>query len=132
MITIYICEDHDLQRSALVDAINKYILINSVNAEIVVETNDPLFFKDQFEKRQDTFSIVFLDIEFDHYDFTGIDLAEQIRATSSDAKIIFISSHKELGLEILQKHIESYDFIVKNTPENIRKRVIDVLDNLLS
>lgn len=131
MIPISILEDDARQRSKLTDIIDKYLMINNIDSQIVLSTDNPKKLIEFIERHIETYEIIFLDIEISGSSLNGIDIAEQIRSINTKSKIIFISSHDELGLEIFNKNIEAFDFIVKNDYNSLQERVIFVLKKLL-
>ncbi len=64
----------------------------------------------------DEASLFLIDIELNSF-VNGIDIAEEIRKKNSDCKIIFLSSHDEKGIEIINRKIDPDRFIVKSNDE---------------
>lgn len=64
----------------------------------------------------DEASLFLIDIELNSF-VNGIDIAEAIRKRNSDCKIIFLSSHDEKGIEIINRNIVPDRFIVKSNDE---------------
>lgn len=59
--------------------------------------------------------LIFLDLDFGNNEFNGIDLARQIRAVSPGSKIVFVTNHYELALDVLKSGTEPFGFIEKTT-----------------
>ena len=59
--------------------------------------------------------LFFLDLDFGNNEFNGIDLARQIRAVSPGSKIVFVTNHYELALDVLKSGTEPFGFIEKTT-----------------
>lgn len=121
---IILCEDDDLQRNFLHKTITNYALFHEPSIEIVLSASQPDEVLSYLEQRQA--DCYFLDIELNH-PLNGMDVAVEIRKRDPLATIIFITTHADrLKLTFTYK-LAALDFIVKDTPEQISKQVIEVL-----
>ena len=77
MLNIYVCEDHDVQRRAIVKIIQNTILIEEQDMQLVLDTADPYALLEKVKASQNT-GIYFLDIDL-HSDINGMQLAQKIR-----------------------------------------------------
>ena len=59
--------------------------------------------------------LFFLDLDFGNNEFNGIDLAKQIRSIVPGSKIVFVTNHYELALDVLKSGTEPFGFIEKTT-----------------
>lgn len=58
---------------------------------------------------------------------TGLILAQETKKNSPRCFIIFITSHSEMSILTFQYKVEALDFIIKDSSENIRKRIHECL-----
>ena len=58
---------------------------------------------------------------------TGLILAQELRKIQPRCFIIFITSHSEMSILTFQYKVEALDFIIKDSSENIRKRIHECL-----
>lgn len=124
---IIICEDQLPQLHQLETIVQNYILFHSDVFKIVLKTQSPSEVKTYLKQFRPKNGIYFLDIDLNHK-INGIDLAETIRNSDSQAKIIFITTHDELAPLTLKRRIEALGFVAKNQPlENYRFEIIELL-----
>lgn len=107
---VYICEDIDLERTKIEEAvriISVDLKENYINEIKVFGQPDDLL-----REMEGEFNIYLLDIDYGST-ITGIDLGKQIRQKDRYAKIIFLTNHKELAIETLTANIEPFSFLYK-------------------
>jgi two-component system response regulator AgrA len=124
MIEVYICEDNVKQLNALVEYVNKYLLIHNADMMLARATTEPnLLLKNISNKQR---RIYLLDISLNSQ-INGIELASKIREHDMNSKIIFVTTHVELAMTTFRYHLEVLDFILKDNPEEMQLRINQVL-----
>lgn len=122
MLSIFICEDSDIQRKALEDIIKKTIMIEDYDMAIVVSTDNPQDILDYLDEQNDVRGIYFLDIDFGQ-EMNGIELGAEIRKKDIFSRIIFITTHSEMMSLTFKYKVEAMDYIAKDNPEGIQAKV---------
>lgn len=125
MLDIYICEDDKAQLDLFSDYISKSILIDDLDMRLALSTQDYHEILDVFSP-SGNIGVFFLDIDL-NADINGLALAQHIRRIQPRCYIIFITSHKEYGLETFHYKVEALDFICKDEPDKIHSRIHDCL-----
>ena len=129
MLNIYVCEDHDVQRRAIVKIIQNTILIEEQDMQLVLDTADPYALLEKVKASQNT-GIYFLDIDL-HSDINGMQLAQKIRLFDPSCFIIFITAHSELSYMTFQYRVEAMDFVLKDNPAEMKVKIRECLLNAL-
>lgn len=133
MQSIFIAEDETIQRTAIREIIENYILIEDLDMEVTLDTASPRELVSYLEAEDVREGIYFLDIDYgDEAGMNGLDLGLNIRQLDSDATIIFITSHGQLAPVTFKYKIEALDFIVKGNPDALQTQVIEVLKTIVS
>lgn len=128
MLKVIILENDDYQADYIENIVTQRRMINntlqSYDMKVWLQTNDPQEVIKKV-KNEDYFAI--LDIELDG-DISGIDVAEQIRAKSEFAEIIFVTAYQEYLPYTVSRRIEPFDYISKGDKiESITDRLrIDI------
>lgn len=113
MIKIIICDDDDFTVKLIHGLLEKAIAISKTEAQIVCETSSGTDLL-HFIKKNNGPYLYLLDFDFGKKDLNGIDLAKKISHYDSNAKIVFVTSHAEKGMTILQSGIQAFGFIEKD------------------
>ncbi|MGH2251757.1 response regulator, partial [Enterococcus faecalis] len=66
--------------------------------------------------------LYFFDVDLQH-ELSGIALAYEIRKIDNIGKIIFVTTHSEMSYLTFTYKIEAMDYIIKDIPEEIDRRV---------
>ena len=127
MLSVFICEDIKSQRSQLEKYISNYIMMEELDMELVLSTDNPYGILEYLKSNTNTKGLYFLDVDLKS-DITGIGLASEIRELDVLGKIVFVTTHGELTYLTFVYKVEAMDYIIKDTPENICKRVQECLD----
>ena len=93
MLNIFVCEDNAVQRQAIMQIIQNTVLIEELDMQLVLDTEDPYVLLEKVKTSQNT-GIYFLDIDLKAR-MNGMKLAQQIRLFDPRGFIIFITSHTE-------------------------------------
>ena len=126
MLSIFICEDDEKQRARLEDAIKKFVFMEEMDMEIVLSTGNPNDVLNYLKENSGTTGLYFLDIDLGH-EMTGIILGSKIRELDVLGKIVFVTTHGEMSLLTFAHKIEAMDFIIKDKPDEIARRVTECI-----
>lgn len=123
---LYICEDIHLERTRIEEAARsaKYELEENHINDIKVYDHP----NDLLQEMEGEFNIYLLDIDYG-MEFTGIDLGRRIREKDRYAKIIFLTSHRELAIETLTANIEPFSFLYKKdvlVAEELSQKLLEI------
>lgn len=121
---VAICEDDIFHRELLYRTIKHYSLFHEPSIEIALCTDNSNELLQQIQSQQ--IDCYILDIELNER-IDGMDIAISIREKDPLAQIIFITTHaNQLELTFTYK-LAALDFIVKDSPEQIKIKVIEAL-----
>jgi len=115
------------------DAVSKCIANESLFAQIVCTTQD---FKETLlfiEKNPGNY-LYFLDIDLGRDNLNGVDAARLIKQKEPLSKIVFVTSHADMGMDILKSGVEAFGFIEKSADrskmiQGYKKYINLVLEN---
>jgi len=124
MLSIFICEDDLLQQERLEKIIKNYIMIEELDMNLVLSTNDPHSVLHYVQENSETGGLYFLDVDLNH-EMDGIALAVQLRKLDPLGKIVFVTTHSELAFLTFKHKIEALDYIVKDADlGEIRSKIV--------
>jgi len=126
MLHILICENDTKQRDRIETTVRNHITTKGGDIELVLSTGRPTEVLDYLGKHPSSKRLYFLDIDLQHK-INGINLAARIREIDASAKIVFITTHTELSYLVFVHKIEAMDYIIKDAPEDIEKRIIECI-----
>lgn len=129
MVPIFICEDDAIQRHRLEDIIKKYVMIEDYDMEIVLSTDSPNDLSQYVDEHRDVRGLYFLDIDLGQ-EMNGVELGASIRKKDIYSRIVFITTHSELMTLTFTYKVEAMDFIAKDEPESIQKKVQECLQRV--
>lgn len=129
MLNIFVCEDNDIQRQAIVQIIQNTVLIEELDMQLVLDTENPYELLDEIRNSQNT-GVYFLDIDLNS-DMNGMKLAQQIRLYDPRGFIIFITAHSELSYMTFQYRVEAMDFVLKDNPAEAKVKLRECLLNAM-
>ena len=129
MLNIFVCEDNAAQRRTIMQMIQNTILIEELDMQLVLDTEDPYVLLEKVKTRQNT-GIYFLDIDLNS-SMNGMKLAQQIRLFDPRGFIIFITAHSELSYMTFQYRVEAMDFVLKDNPAEAEVKIRECLLNAL-
>lgn len=123
MLRVFICEDNKVFRERVEKIIDNIIIIENYDMKLEFATSNPYELLSEIKNKDEkSTGIYFLDIDLQS-DINGIQLASEIRALDSRAFIIFITSHAEMSYLTFLYKVEAMDYIIKDEPEKIQKRI---------
>ena len=134
MLGILVCDDDRFMLEMSSDAVLQ--CVEKLDASIVCATqdyNEALLF---IEKNPGSY-LYFLDIDFGRSSLNGVDVARAIKKKEPLSKIVFVTSHADMGMDILKSGVEAFGFIEKTTDRNkmlqgYRKYISLALESLSS
>lgn len=118
MIKIVICDDDDFTVKLISELLTKAIKTSKVNAKIVCKAASGTDILNFIQNTSDSF-LYFLDFDFGKKELNGIDLVKKIYQYDPTGKVVFVTSHGEKGIPILQSGIQAFGFIEKNPNQQI-------------
>lgn len=114
MLKIILCDDDPFTLKIIQEQLEKILSSQKLDGRIVFISssgNDMI----SYLKNHPEQYLFFLDLDFGNNEFNGIDLAKQIRSISPGSKIVFVTNHYELALDVLKSGTEPFGFIEKTT-----------------
>ena len=133
MLDIYICEDRAEQRTAIAAFITDYCKTHNLNAALVLSTHSPTEVMAHFMEQNENPALFFLDVGL-QAEINGIELARQIREQAAPGHkvfIVFLTVYTEMALMTFQYQIEALDFIPKDSPDNVKKKIAACIQTAL-
>lgn len=125
MLKIYICEDIEVQRDKIQHVVENIVLMEDLDMELSCVSDDPHRILEEVKASEEA-GIYFLDIELGT-DMTGLTLAQEIRKYDPRGFIVFITTHSEMSYMTFIYKLEALDFILKDVPEELGKRVYECI-----
>lgn len=125
MLKIYVCEDIEVQRNKIKKTIENIVLMEDLDMEIGCVSNNPHTILEKVKETEDV-GIYFLDIDLGA-DMTGLALAQEIRKYDPRGFIIFVTTHSEMSYMTFIYKLEALDFILKDNPEELDRRVYECI-----
>ena len=125
MLKIYVCEDIEVQRNKIKKTIENIVLMEDLDMEIGCVSNNPHTIIEKVKETEDV-GIYFLDIDLGA-DMTGLTLAQEIRKYDPRGFIIFVTTHSEMSYMTFIYKLEALDFILKDNPEELDRRVYECI-----
>ncbi len=125
MLKIYVCEDIEVQRNKIKKTIENIVLMEDLDMEIGCVSNNPHTILEKVKETEDV-GIYFLDIDLGA-DMTGLTLAQEIRKYDPRGFIIFVTTHSEMSYMTFIYKLEALDFILKDNPEELDRRVYECI-----
>jgi two-component system response regulator AgrA len=124
-MNIIVCEDSEKQRIDIVKHIDNIIRENYLNMKVYLSTENPY---DVIKSIKDTpeLSVYILDVDL-KCNINGIELADKIRDKDPYSFIIFITSHSEMTHLTFKYKVEAFDYIIKNSREELHRGISDAL-----
>ncbi|MGL6200109.1 MAG: LytR/AlgR family response regulator transcription factor [Lachnospiraceae bacterium] len=122
MVPIYICDDNRQFLKQLKEVINRIILINQFDMQVVEATDSPEKLLDERERNGGR-SIYFLDIDLKSEVHNGFTLAKEIRKSDARGFLVFVTTHGELMADTFKYHVEAVNYIIKDRVDVLREQV---------
>ncbi|EUJ17413.1 LytR/AlgR family response regulator transcription factor [Listeria aquatica] len=129
MLPIFVCEDNKIQRERLVGYINDAIMFEHYDMEVEIASGNPDEVLEAVQKKMGL-GLYFLDIDLNHLDFNGFELAKEIRKLDPRGFIVFFTTHAEMTYLTFTYKIEAMDYIVKDNLSDVKERVRACLESV--
>ncbi|XKQ12644.1 response regulator [Enterococcus faecalis] len=124
MISIIICEDDWRQRQMLETYVKNYIMMESLDMELVFSTGNPLEVLEFVKSQSRIIGLYFLDVDLQH-EMSGLTLAAKIRDYDNLGKIVFVTTHGELSYLTFTYKVEALDYIIKDNKEHLQQKICE-------
>ncbi|MCL2576434.1 MAG: LytTR family DNA-binding domain-containing protein [Defluviitaleaceae bacterium] len=109
---IIICDDDKFMLDMSAEVAFKCIEKENLNARIVCATQDSAEVMLYIKKNPGDY-LYFLDIDLGRTALNGVDIARLIKKQEPFSKIVFVTSHADMGMDILKSGVEAFGFIEK-------------------
>lgn len=116
MIPIYICDDEEAARVTIQRELEKEILIEGYDMQVVCAAGNPEELLNSLEEPAKR-GIYFLDVELKGCEMNGFTLGQEIRKRDARGFLIYVTAFRELAFETFRYHLEALDYIVKENTE---------------
>jgi len=124
MLKLFICEDNQNQREVLEKIVKNYIMIENLDMDFSMSTDNPQDILDYLQKKPETVGLYLLDIDLNK-EMSGIVLGSKIREIDAAGSIVFITFYGELVYLTFMHKVGALDYIVKCVDsEELKEKVI--------
>lgn len=117
MIKIILCDDDIFTLNIIEKLLKEAIMNSNIEAEVICKASSMNEVKRFLENNPGNY-LYFMDLDLGQSQMNGIDISRYIRKNYVDSKIVFVTSHREKGIEILQSGVEPFGFIEKSVHQN--------------
>jgi two-component system response regulator AgrA len=124
MLSIIICEDDWRQRQTIETYVKNYIMMESLDMELVFSTGNPLEVLEFVKSKPKMIGLYFFDVDLQH-EMSGLTLAAEIRKYDDLGKIVFVTTHGELSYLTFTYKIEAMDYIIKDNKDDLQRRICE-------
>ena len=114
MLGVIVCDDDRFMLETSVKLARQCIKDVGLAAAVVCAATDSKEMLRYIEKNPGVY-LYFLDIDFGKARLNGVDIAKLIKKTEPLSKIVFVTSHADMGLSVLKSGVEALGFIEKTT-----------------
>lgn len=118
MLPIYICEDEPQVRGVQRAYLEKQILIEGYDMEIVECTGQPEKILEKMSQNPGR-GICFLDVELKGASMDGFALGQEIRKRDTRGFLIYVTAFQDLAFETFRYHLEVPDYICKQDAQEM-------------
>jgi len=127
MLHVLICEDNPIHRTQIESIVHKHIAAEDCEMELVLSIACPSSMLYYLETHPDINGLYFLDVDLQHDEMNGIELAAKIRDIDPSATIVFVTTHEELSYLVFKHKVEAMDYIIKDRPADMEERAIECM-----
>lgn len=125
MIDIYLCDDDASARSQIQAILEKKILIEEYDMQIVCSAGTAEQLLESLGDRRQ--NIYLLDVELKDGYWDGFLLGRELRKRDPRGTLIYITGYGNLAFRTFQYHLEAFDYIVK-TPDQLEASIHSCLE----
>ena len=122
MIGVYLCDDEPTVRHQIQIVLERKILIEDWDMEIVCSVDNPLTLLETLTRTDSRQGIYFLDVDLKDRTWDGFLLGQEIRRMDPHATLVYITSYGNLACRTFQYHLEAFDYIIKD-PKRLEQSV---------
>ena len=126
-LNVFICEDHPKHRAHLDKIVKEHIAHSDLDVVLSLTTDDPSNVLEYLEENPGNTGLYILDVDLRHM-MSGIDLAAKIKEYDVNPKIVFVTTHSELAHLTFSHKVNAMDYIIKDNPKNVKKRVVESIE----
>ena len=126
MTEIYLCDNELIWLEQMEQAISDFIISSDWALAIACRASAPQELLNQLMQHRTSGGIYFLDIALGA-DMTGLTLAQEIRKYDPRGFIVFVTTHSEMSYMTFIYKLEALDFILKDVPEDLEKRIYECI-----
>ena len=114
MLGLIICDDDRFMLDMSVKMARQCIEENNFGAAVLCATVD---YREalRFIEKNPGIYLYFWDIDFGRSSLNGVDVAKVIKMAEPLSKIVFVTSHADMGMNVLKSGVEAFGFIEKST-----------------
>ena len=114
MLGVIVCDDDRFMMETSAKLARQCIKSNGFAAVVLCAATD---FREvlRFIEKNPGAYLYFLDIDFGKTSLNGVDVAKVIKKTTPLSKIVFVTSHADMGMSVLKSGVEAFGFIEKTT-----------------
>jgi DNA-binding LytR/AlgR family response regulator len=112
MLSVIVCDDDRFRLESSVKMVRECIKEDLISVQVVCAATD---FKEVllFIEKNPGQYLYFLDIDFGKTNLNGVDIAKVIKKSEPLSKIVFVTSHADMGMNVLKSGVEAFGFIEK-------------------
>jgi len=126
MVKVLICEDELKELAFLEKTISDYILMENLDMEIAVTSDDPDELIDYIKENKQDY-LCFLDIELNgKYD--GVRLASKIRKLAPDAHIVFVTGYPQYMQLTFEYKVGAVGYLIKGDIKEQAVKIVAYVD----
>jgi len=116
MLGIIVCDDDRFMLDISAKMAGRCIKENGLEAAVLCATTD---YREalRFIEKNPGIYLYFIDIDLGKSVLNGVDIAKIIKKTEPFSKIVFVTSHADMGMSVLKSGVEAFGFIEKTTNE---------------
>lgn len=114
MLHIIMCDDDKFILQLASERINNQILKRKIDAKIVCMVTNPKEMFRFLESNPGDY-LFFLDLDLGLGELNGIDIARRIKKDNQVSKIVFVTNHQEMAMQVLSSGVEPFGFLEKTT-----------------
>lgn len=115
MLKVIVVDDQTEILEQVAMGIEAYVKFEKLDVNLTLATGDPQAVLAYVRENPNDKYLFFLDIDLATESYTGIDLASELRKLLPYEAIVFLTSHEELSLIVLEHRVLPLDYIIKQS-----------------
>lgn len=117
MLKIILGDDDKFLLQLEREKLDQQIARLQIQAKIVFVSTSDTEILQYVQNNQEPY-LCFLDLDFGRGKLNGIDIARQMKQLIPECKIVFVTNHEEMAIQVLKSGVEPFGFIEKTTEMN--------------